>query len=195
MVNQEETAWQEVKHKKQKSDVKEKAAKSPVSLVPADWSVPALQSIVFLRSGEPGVCQASTAAGKQALKDLTSSAPLALVPPGRLCEASKELCVKATDSEGKVQVRQRFLTQIGTGEVVHKGKQQAGVAQTKTSVIPDTVRMVLTADSSHMTSQNWQTFNAKPQKTSRSWLLQGGGASEVVDVFPPTRVVGKETQI
>jgi len=185
--------WKEVNHKKQKTQ--EKEAKKDEALEPADWSVPVREGISHLRSGEPGVCQATTAAGKQAVRELSSTAPLALVTPSTVCDASKELCVKVKDATGKVQVRQRFLTQLGVGEVVHQGKQKTSSAQLRVSVVEDTARVVLTAHSLHLSSENWAAFQARPQKTARSWLLQRAGAQEVVDVFPPTRVVGREGEV
>ena len=98
------------------------------TLEEVSWSVPVFSSVAELRAGTPGICLANAQETTQAIAELKSSAPLAVLATKNVRGAGTEMLVCVKDKHGKLNHRIRFLIQLGAPAVtltqcVHSRRQ------------------------------------------------------------------------
>ena len=97
-----------------------------------------------------GVCLTSTAQAKTFQRNLKSSKPLAVLSPGPMGESSVELHVLVEDGDGRWQIRQRFLTHLGVGEVTYVSDAP------QIAIEEDTAKLVLSLSGGNSTKEQWE---------------------------------------
>ena len=170
--------WKTVQKKKEVSDT----TKNRDKLVPGGWSVLVLEADQ-LNADASGVCLTSTGQAKTFQRNLKSSKPLAVLSPGPVGESSAELRVLVEDGDGRWQIRQRFLTHLGVGEVKYVSDAP------KMDVEQDTAKLVLSLSAVNSTKEQWDKVKLNSRTAAQMWL-QERAKTEVVEVQPPTRIAG-----
>ena len=79
-----------------------------------------------LRCGTPGIALASAAEAQQALQDLKSSTPMAVLSTRMIEHKGEEILVPVRDAQGRSVQRKRYLIQLGTGDVTYKSLAPKG---------------------------------------------------------------------
>ena len=152
-------------------------------LLPNGWSVPVKQSILEMKSSEPGICLVSTADAKNIAKELKGDHALAVLSPSNITGVGEEVNVLVEDPSGRWQTRRRFMLQLGTSPVVYmEGKPRK-------SVIADSVKVVLTYAKHHTDGETLESAVKNAQELTKK-LLKLLAKVDLLDVHPPTRIAG-----
>jgi hypothetical protein len=134
---------------------------------------------------------ATNAEAKQLATEVRSKGALAVLSPSQVGDEEKGswIAVLATDKNGRQQVRQRWLLQLGAVDV-----EYTPTAPQVEAVQLDTVETVLAFNKEHCEGTSWKAVESAPREAAARWLRVKVGAS-VLDVRPPTRVAGRPGEI
>ena len=176
-----DTDWVAVKVKR-----KEAPTASADTLVADGWSVPVLPSTDPLTNTSTGIVLANMKLGRELFGVLSAEAPLALLLPAPLAGKDSQgqlLSVLVKDKNGKMQLRSRYLYQLGSAPVVFASTAPS------VQIISDTVNVVMQVDKKRVSQDVWNALQSRPVPAAKYWLAQKA-AVKVLDVKPPTRIQG-----
>ena len=91
------------------------------------------------------------------------------------------MSVLVQDKQGKLQVRQRYLYQLGPQAAVLK------CSAPQAALTNESYKALLSIEKKHVSSEAWQAVQTRAVPAARSWLKNCAGVS-VLDVHPPTRL-------
>ena len=153
-------------------------------LQPQGWSHPVLASLADAGMNADGVCLVSAKEAKEAVAEMGSTKPLAVLSPVPVGDRGQELPVLVKDATGNLQTRVRFLIQLGIGNVSF----QPG---NKREFKGGAVQMVVTIAKAQVVADAWNSTVSSPQQAAKRWL-ETVACAGCVDVQRPTRLVGQE---
>ena len=168
--------------------VEKKPAGIRDSLLPEGWSVPVVESCAGMNVSSAGVCLATMEDARALRKEMShASVTLVVVTSGELTAESVAVEVQVRDKDGLLQVRRRFLTQIGAGLVKAEFQPQVkGVGpKNRTNVV------ALCLWERWCTKEQRKKASASPLVVFKHWLrdtVQVG----VVDVFLASNVEARD---
>ena len=173
--------WKTVGAKKVAAEECPKACSD--TLIPGGWNVPVWSEVDALTTESHGVGLASKGQTRSLLSNLKGSKQLAVLSPVNIDGAGKEMSVPVKDKDNRMQVRRRFLFQLGEGTVEYTSDAP------RPKVEKDTGMLVLTLSKDFSSKEVWKTASSAPQNAVREWL-RGRLDAEVLEVRRPTRMVG-----
>ena len=181
--------WKTVANKQKKKENEEnKDQKHGDVLQSDDWGVPVLKDVTEVTAQATGVCLVSALDAKTLKTNLRASQKLAILSPIRVDGEGAEIHVLVKDKDDRLQVRRRFLIQLGDGEVTF------GCSSPKREVVRDTEKVVLTLSRQHTGEAAWMAATKTPKEAARKWMTARPN-TEILDMFPPTRIAGDSDQL
>jgi len=175
-------------------------SKGPGQVGPSDtlqsdgWNVPVIKvcNADDVTASTCGIAIVSMAVGKRLVLNgiVTDGMMGLLLPapcPGKGTEPSP-MSVLVTDKHGKMQVRQRYLYQLGPQPVIMT------CTAPKCNFIQDTSKAVLRISKKNVTKEVWESLQSRAIPATRAWLKNRVGVS-VLDVHPPTRLLDQEDAV
>ena len=148
----------------------------------AGWSVPVFSKVGDLKSGVPGVALATPAEARQAVSELTSNTPMAILSTTNVEEKGAPVAAVVKDKNGKLLHMKRYLIQLGTPAVDFASTAPKGVSVT----CAGTSKIVMTLAKDYCTEKDWSAALAAPKATAATWLKTEAGG-ELVDMGLPTQ--------
>ena len=168
------------------SVTKESAKQTSDSLQSEGWNVP----VVSVSAPEDvtactiGVALVSMAVGKSLVSHgVRVDVSLGLLLPAPVLgqeEKGQLMSVVVQDKLGKLQVRQRYLYQLGPEIVVLKS------VASKVEVVNDIAKAVMVVDRRRVSEEARRAVQSRAIPAARTWMRNRAGVS-VLDVHPPTR--------
>ena len=176
--------WTTVKGSSAKEKIDRKGPSD--SLEAEGWSVPVVHvlSMEDLKVSTCGVALVGMTVGKRAVLDgfrVEKSLGLLLpVPvPGKEGEGVL-MSVLVKDKDSKLQVRQRYLYQLGPEDV--RLTSQAP----KVDITQDAAKAIIVIKKQFVSNDVWQAVQSRARPAARAWLQNRVGVS-VLDIHAPTR--------
>jgi len=171
-----------------KSSGAKEPAKGPSDILQSEgWSVPVVSVHVLedVTTSTCGVALVTMATGKHLVShgvrvDVSLGLLLPAPVPGKEDDGVL-ISVVVQDKLGKLQVRQRYLYQLGPEPVVLNN------AAPRVEIVNDTAKALLIVDQCHVTAEIWQAVQTRAKSAARPWMKNRVGVS-VLDVHPPTRL-------
>ena len=152
-------------------------------LHPEGWNVPVVKTPEDVKMGTGGVFLASPAVVRKELHNFVG----AELPVAALCSIdlkiedhpATKVPVPVQDRDGHAQSRDRFLYQLGRGDVTFDCKAPSR------KLVTDSVQVVVTVRQQHVSKEIWDVVSGAPNSSTRKWLTSKASA-EVVDTKPAT---------
>ena len=161
------SGWATVKSKN--GSLKEPPQKGPSdTLQPDGWNVPVLRVVEMedVKISSCGVALVSMGVGKRLVMDgFAVEGCLGLLLPSPVVgkdDAGTLMSVVVQDQHGKLQVRQRYLYQLGPQPVVMTSSAP------KVDLKDDSAKVLLLVDKKHVSSEVWNSVLNRPVPAARA---------------------------
>ena len=147
-------------------------------------AVKVLQSVAEIKVDVASVCLATRQEALKAELEINAQVPIALLIPSSLGEGCQLLHVAVKDHVGRVQVRRRFLFQLGKKPIRYmEDAPQGGKVNVETEKIVLGVMKKI--------SPCWDAALQNPKRIFGNWLRDVVGISSVVEIQRPNLIGDK----